>query len=64
MDAIIILCVTLILCLLNAKPEEVQEIEILDRETRLNPEFYVDENAFMEVANALGFGTNDSLSDS
>lgn len=38
-------------------PAPVEE-EVLVRETRLNPNFYVDENAFMEVANALGFGTS------
>lgn len=39
------------------EPAPVEE-EVLVRETRLNPNFYVDENAFMEVANALGFGTS------
>ena len=56
MDAIIILIATLIFCMYNAVPEEIEEIEVIDRESKLNPEYYIDENAFMEVANALGFG--------
>lgn len=58
MDALIIIIVACLLCLKNAvEPAPVEE-EVLVRETRLNPNFYVDENAFMEVANALGFGTS------
>lgn len=57
MDALIIIIVACILCLRNAVDPTPVEEEVLVRETRLNPNFYVDENAFMEVANALGFGT-------
>lgn len=56
MDALIIIIVACILCLRNAVDPAPVEEEVLVRETRLNPNFYVDENAFMEVANALGFG--------
>lgn len=56
MDALIIIIVACLLCLKNAvEPAPVEE-EVLVRETRLNPNFYVDENAFMEVANALVLG--------
>lgn len=58
MDALIIILVACILCLKNEVKVDVVEERVLARETRLNPEFYVDENAFMEVANALGFGIN------
>ena len=58
MDVLLIIIVACILCLKNAvEPASVEE-EVLIRETQLNPSFYVDENAFMEVANALGFGTD------
>ena len=58
MDALIIIIVACILCLRNAVDPAPVEEEVLVRETRLNPNFYVDENAFMEVVNALGFGTS------
>ena len=64
MDAVIIMVAALVLCLLNGQESGVEEEPVLERETRLNPEFYVDENAFMEVANVLGFGVSGTDSDS
>lgn len=55
MDILIVIIIAAVLCLKNAKEIEYEEVMIV-RETRLNPNFYVDENAFMEVAHALGFG--------
>ncbi|MCM1440604.1 MAG: hypothetical protein NC131_15615 [Roseburia sp.] len=63
MERLIIILIALILCLKNAAEEEEVEV-LLDRATKLNPDFFVDENAFMEVANALGFGTNSTVADS
>lgn len=54
MDGIIILIIGAIICLRkNNTPEEV--VEVLKRETRVNPDYIKDENAFMKVANNLGF---------
>lgn len=60
MEALIIILVALVLCLKNAQEEQYEEEVLTDRETRLNPSFYCDENAFMEVADALGFSTDHS----
>lgn len=62
MDAIIIVLLALVLCFVNGiEPEQEEVIEL--RETRLNPNFYRDENAFMEVAHVLGFmGSGDNSS--
>ena len=57
MERLVILLIAFVLCLMNSATEEEVEV-LLDRATKLNPDFYVDENAFMEVANALGFGIN------
>lgn len=62
MERLIIVLIALVLCLKNAAEEEEVEV-LLDRATKLNPDFYVDENAFMEVANALGFGNNSVSTD-
>lgn len=62
MELLIIVLIALVLCLKNAAEEEEVEV-LLDRATKLNPDFYVDENAFMEVANALGFGNNSVVAD-
>lgn len=46
---------------MGIEPEQEEVIEL--RETRLNPNFYRDENAFMEVAHVLGFmGSGDNSS--
>lgn len=56
MDAVVIILLALVLCLVNGvEPEQEEVIEL--RETKLNPNFYVDENAFMGVAHALGFSS-------
>lgn len=57
MERLVILLIAFVLCWMNSATEEEVEV-LLDRATKLNPDFYVDENAFMEVANALGFGNN------
>lgn len=53
MDGIVILIVALLLVLKTG--EVVNEEVIMKRETKLNPDYYEDENAFMEVAHELGF---------
>lgn len=63
MEALIVILLALILCYLNAVETEVEE-QVLVRATRLNPNFYKDENAFMEVADALGFSRIDSYTGS
>lgn len=57
MEAFIILIIATVLYFVNSTERVVEEV-IEVRETKLNPNFYVDENAFMEVANGLGFGSN------
>lgn len=64
MDLLIIILVALVLCWKNTTEPEIQEEIILHRETRLNPTYYVDENAFMEVAHALGFGLDTKYANS
>lgn len=62
MDALIVILLALALCLKNSVEPEIEEV-IEERETRLNPTFYVDEHAFMEVADAIlncGSGGADS----
>lgn len=60
MDALIIIVVAFVLCLQNGK-ESAAEIETAmikseaPIETMLNPDFYDDPNAFMRIANELGF---------
>ena len=60
MDALIIIVAAFILCIRNGK-ESADEIEIsmikqeAPLETKLNPDFYDDPNAFMRIANELGF---------
>lgn len=53
MDGLFIAVLALIL-VLKSKPVETEAPDMV-RETRLNPNFYEDENAFMEIANELGF---------
>lgn len=60
MERLVIVLIAAILCWMNSAKEEEVEV-LLDRATKLNPDFYVDENAFMEVADALGFGSNSSV---
>ena len=56
MDGALILIVALILILKRSNaPIEEQEQAPMKRETKLNPDFYEDENAFMEVVHELGF---------
>lgn len=56
MDGALILIVALVLILKRSNvPIEEQEQAPMRRETKLNPDFYEDENAFMEVAHELGF---------
>lgn len=57
MEAFVIVLVATVLYFLNST-ERVEEEVVEIRETKLNPNFYVDEDAFMEVANGLGFGSN------
>ena len=57
MEAFIILIIATVLYFVNSTERVVEEV-IEVRETKLNPNFYVDENAFMEVANGLGFSSN------
>ena len=62
MDLIFILAFGLILCLIG-KETQTEEEKILDefdytiieRETKLNPQFYDDPNAFRRIINELGF---------
>lgn len=53
MDGIIILLVAVVIILKDKSP--VEEETVMKRETKLNPNFYEDEEAFMEVAHELGF---------
>lgn len=57
MEAFIILIIATVLYFVNSTERVVEEV-VEVRETKLNPNFYVDENAFMEVANGLGFSSN------
>lgn len=59
MEYLIIVLIALGLALKNYTGETVEEEFVGPRETRLNPDFYVDEDAFMEVAHALGFRVDD-----
>lgn len=54
MEYLIIVLIALGLALKNYNSDTTEEI-IGPREIRLNPSFYEDEDAFMEVAHALGF---------
>lgn len=54
MDGIIILLVAVVIILKDKSPV-VEEETVMKRETKLNPNFYEDEEAFMEVAHELGF---------
>ena len=60
MDAIIFITLALFYTIvqLNSKEEPKEsniESEDTTREAKLNPDMFEDTNAFMEVANALGF---------
>lgn len=57
MEAFVIILIATVLYFLNSTERVVEEVVEI-RETKLNPDFYVDEDAFMEVANGLGFGSN------
>lgn len=57
MEAFVIILIATVLYFLNSTERVVEEVVEI-RETKLNPNFYVDEDAFMEVANGLGFGSN------
>lgn len=57
MEYLIVILIALGLALKNYT-YEIEEEVIGPRETRLNPDFYEDEDAFMEVAHALGFRVN------
>lgn len=57
MEYLIVVLIALGLALKNYT-YEIEEEVIGPRETRLNPDFYEDEDAFMEVAHALGFRVN------
>ena len=61
MEYLIIVLIALGLALKNYTGETVEEEFVGPRETRLNPDFYVDEDAFMEVAHALGFRVDDCV---
>lgn len=63
MEYLIIVLIALGLALKNYTGD-VEEEFIGPRETRLNPDFYEDEDAFMEVAHALGFRVNNFDTDS
>lgn len=52
MDGIIILTLALFYILTS---KETSEAPVMKRETKLNPDLYECEDAFMEVAKALGF---------
>jgi hypothetical protein len=61
MDAVVILIIALLISLkvpTSGKevdmPDQIIE-EVIKREVMLNPDFYEDQNAFMKVANNLGF---------
>lgn len=54
MDGIIILLIGIYKCLKH-ETKTVEEVEVLKRETRLNPDYLHEENAFMRIANNLGF---------
>lgn len=62
MDLIVILVIALVFCLRNNEAETQEEqileqydYEVLKRETKLNPQFYDDANAFRRIVNELGF---------
>ena len=63
MEYLIVVLIALGLALKNFNTETVDEV-IGPRETRLNPNFYEDEDAFMEVAHALGFRVDTVYTDS
>lgn len=52
MDGLVILVIALFF-VLTSKDEE--EAPVMKRETKLNPDLYECEDAFMEVAKSLGF---------
>ena len=60
MDALIIFFVSFLLCLFNHREVEEEDTvtETVYRETKLNPTFYKDEGAFMEIAHDLGFANS------
>lgn len=56
MDAVIILGLALVLCLMNNKESVIDvDTEIIEIETSLNPMLHHDEQAFMSIAHELGF---------
>lgn len=62
MDALFILPIALIFCLMRRTSGESLKMEednvgweVLDRPTKLNPEFYTDYNAFRRLTHELGF---------
>lgn len=68
MDALILILIAVFFCVrqgLDAVEvdEDLAEEVQPELETKLNPSFYSDENAYMEVANALGFSNTGSSSD-
>ena len=58
MEYLILVLIGVSLCLKNYCPSEESASENIVLETRLNPNFYEDEDAFMEVAHALGFNSS------
>lgn len=59
MELLVVIVIALVLALMNSVETQVTE-DVIVRETLLNPEFFVCEDAFMEVASALGFGADSS----
>lgn len=60
MDGLIILCLAVFLCFKNSE----EDIVVVDRKTAINTSLYHDENAFMEVANALVHASKSVRNDS
>lgn len=58
MDVVVVIATALVLYALSAKgaaKAPIASTEVIVPNPRLNPTMYVDENAFMRIANELGF---------
>ena len=59
MDGVVVIVFSLILYLVYRPKHEQEQVEAkvekVDKNPLLNPEMYVDEHAFMTIANELGF---------
>lgn len=63
MDAVIVLCIALVIMVTKRKVENtnIDKTESIHLKVKLNENFKHDDDAFMELAHELGFRNNDTV---